>query len=188
MTAIYILLIILWTYFIGFMNNYVDQSHEKLLRQQYSVIRIVVIHVSCYNYISETFFFVLLCQLFVTCENYSTTKAIGYQSKYVLCLRIFTFWNFPLINCGLFCSFSWSVVSHCCSFCKSFKPHIPIVVWYFKGWTFFSVHVCVVLGDFCCVLHCVTVILNPKPRDEQFCKLPWVNLSCSLAYICVLWP
>ena len=54
-------------------------------------------------------------------------------------------------NCGLSCSPFGSVVFHCFGFGKPVQIFHP-VCWYLKGllWTFFSVHACVILSDFCC--------------------------------------
>ena len=53
------------------------------------------------------------------------------------------------LSSGLYYSFSIVVLI------SLFKSYIQIVVWYSKGllWTFFSVHACVILGDFCHFCH-----------------------------------
>ena len=57
---------------------------------------------------------------FISCRSYSTAEETWHWSKRVLCIRIIMFWNFTIINCGLSCSHSWSVVFHCCGFGKPF--------------------------------------------------------------------
>ena len=70
-------------------------------------------------------------------------------------------------------------------FVRLFKSHIQIVVWYFKGllWTFFSVHVCVILGDVC-----YFIIFLSMPyfwRDSLlYIYLKTWQHSCKISFFC----
>ena len=54
-------------------------------------------------------------------KNCSTAEETSFQLKHILCIGIIMFSNFTIINCGLSCSTFWSVLFHCCEFCKTVR-------------------------------------------------------------------
>ena len=73
-------------------------------------------------------------------------------SKHILCIRIITF--FTIINCALSCSPNSLVVYYCSHIMVWVSPFKFYIQHVFKLlrimlWTFFNLHVCVILGHFC---------------------------------------
>ena len=75
-----------------------------------------------------------------------------YWWDYILCIGIIMSSNLTIIYCDSSCVTFGSVLFRCCGFGKPFQIlHLS----YFKSVsrTFFSVHACVLLGDFCYCRH-----------------------------------